>query len=88
MAYKSQVTNKYMGSTFKGAPRSNKNTELSQIVTSLKNDFNPAMQNWATANVEGLKDSAKKKVEKMYASGKDSKTINKEILDDLQISCG
>ena len=45
MAYKSQVTNKYMGSTFKGAPRSNRNpqsTELGQIVSVLKNDLTPA----------------------------------------------
>ena len=84
MAYKSQVTNKYMGSTFKGAPRSNRNpqsTELGQIVSVLKNDLTPAVANWAEANIEGQQDAAKKKIESMYASGKSMKDINKEILD-------
>ena len=84
MAYKSQVTNKYMGSTFKGAPRSNRNpqaTELGQIVSVLKNDLTPAVANWAEANIEGQQDAAKKKIESMYASGKSMATINKEILD-------
>ena len=39
MAYKSQVTNKYMGSGFKGAPKSNTTTELTQVVSSLKEYF-------------------------------------------------
>ena len=84
MAYKSQVTNKYMGSTFKGAPRSNRNpqaTELGQIVSVLKNDLTPAVANWAEANIEGQQDAAKKKIESMYASGKSMADINKEILD-------
>ena len=84
MAYKSQVTNKYMGSTFKGAPRSNRNpqsTELGQIVSVLKNDLTPAVANWAEANIEGQQDAAKKKIESMYASGKSMKDINKEILN-------
>ena len=83
MAYKSQVTNKYMGAGFKGAPKSNRNparTELGQIVSALKNDLTPAIANWAEANIEGLQDAATKKMQKLYASGKDSKTINKEIL--------
>ena len=84
MAYKSQVTNKYMGSTFKGAPRSNRNpqaTELGQIVSVLKNDLTPAVANWAEANIEGQQDAAKKKIESMYASGKSMADINKEILE-------
>jgi len=84
MAYKSQVTNKYMGSTFKGAPRSNRNpasTELGQIVTALKEDLTPAVANWATASVEGQQDAAAKKIQSMYAKGKSMKDINKEILN-------
>ena len=83
MAYKSQVTNKYLGAGFKGAPKSNRNlasTELGQIVTALQNDLTPAVAGWATANIEGLQDAAEKKMQKLYASGKDSKTINAEIL--------
>ena len=83
MAYKSQVTNKYMGAGFKGAPRSNRNparTELGQIVSALQNDLTPAVANWATANIEGMQDAATKKMQKLYASGKSSADINKEIL--------
>ena len=84
MAYKSQVTNKYLGAGFKGAPKSNRNPaspELGQIVSVLKNDLTPAVANWAEANIEGQQDAAKKKIESMYASGKSMATINKEILD-------
>ena len=83
MAYKSQVTNKYLGAGFKGAPRSNRNpaaTELGQIVSALKNDLSPALKNWADANVVKMQDDATTKMQKLYLSGKDSKTINKEIL--------
>ena len=83
MAYKSQVTNKYLGAGFKGAHKSNRklaSTELGQIVTALQNDLTPAVAGWATANIEGLQDAAEKKMQKLYASGKDSKTINAEIL--------
>jgi hypothetical protein len=83
MAYKSQVTNKYMGTSFKGAPRSNRNpasTELGQIVSALKNDLSPAIKNWADVNILKMKDDATKKMQKLYLSGKSSKDINKEIL--------
>ena len=83
MAYKSQVTNKYFGAGFKGAPKSNRNiasTELGQIVSALKNDLTPALSALGVAEVEGMQDAATKKMQKLYASGKDSKTINEEIL--------
>jgi len=83
MAYKSQVTNKYMGTAFKGTPRSNRNpasTELGQIVSALKNDLTPAVANWADANIVKMKDDATTKMQKLYASGKSSADINKEIL--------
>ena len=54
MAYKSQVTNKYMGSTFKGRPHVDTNpanTEMGQIVSALKNDLSPAIQKWADVNI-------------------------------------
>ena len=59
MAYKSQVTNKYMGATFKGAPKSNTVTELGQIVTALKNDFNPAFKNYVDTYEGKLMDGTK-----------------------------
>ena len=69
MAYKSQVTNKYMGATFKGAPKSNTVTELGQIVDALRQDFNPAFEKYAMASVDKAQDDAAKKVQSMYASG-------------------
>ena len=83
MAYKSQVTNKYMGSTFKGRPHVDTNpanTEMGQIVSALRNDLSPALQKWADVNILKQKDEATKKVQKMYMEGKTSKTINEEIL--------
>ena len=83
MAYKSQVTNKYMGSTFKGRVQVDTNpanTEIGQIVSALKNDLSPALQKWADVNILKQKDEATKKVQKMYMEGKTSKTINEEIL--------
>ena len=83
MAYKSQVTNKYMGSTFKGRVQVDTNpanTELGQIVSALKNDLSPAVQKWADVNILKQKDEATKKVQKMYLEGKTSKQINDAIL--------
>ena len=83
MAYKSQVTNKYMGSTFKGRVQVDTNpanTEMGQIVSALKNDLSPALQKWAELNVLKQKDEATKKVQKMYMEGKTSKEINDAIL--------
>ena len=80
MAYKSQVTNKYMGATFKGAPKSNTVTELGQIVTALKNDFNPVFKNYVDTYVDKKQDDAAIKVQGLYASGKTADEISKEII--------
>ena len=83
MAYKSQVTNKYMGSTFKGRVQVDTNpanTEMGQIVSALKNDLSPAIQKWADVNILKQKDEATKKVQKMYMEGKTSKDIKDAIL--------
>ena len=81
MAYKSQVTNKYMGSGFKGAPKSNTNTELTQIVKALKEDFNPAFKNYVDTYIDKKQDDAAIKVQGLYASGMTADNISKEILD-------
>ena len=70
MAYKSQVTNKYMGSGFKGAPKSNTTTELTQVVSSLKEYFNPAFKNYVDTYVDKKQDDAAIKVQGLYAQGK------------------
>ena len=81
MAYKSQVTNKYMGSGFKGAPKSNTNTELTQIVKALKEDFNPAFKNYVDTYIDKKQDDAAIKVQGLYASGKTANQISEEILN-------
>ena len=81
MAYKSQVTNKYMGSGFKGAPKSNTTTELTQIVKALKEDFNPAFKNYVDTYIDKKQDDAAIKVQGLYASGMTADAISKEILD-------
>ena len=81
MAYKSQVTNKYMGATFKGAPKSNTVTELGQIVTALKNDFNHAFKNYVDTYVDKKQDDAAIKVQGLYASGKTADEISNEIIN-------
>ena len=81
MAYKSQVTNKYMGSGFKGAPKSNTNTELTQVVSSLKEYFNPAFKNYVDTYVDKKQDDAAIKVQGLYASGKTADEISKEIIE-------
>ena len=81
MAYKSQVTNKYMGSGFKGAPKSNTTTELTQVVSSLKEYFNPAFKNYVDTYVDKKQDDAAIKVQGLYAQGKTADEISKEIID-------
>jgi len=81
MAYKSQITNKYMGATFKGAPKSNTVTELGQIVNALKQDFNPAFEKYTTASLDKAQDDAAIKVQGLYASGKTADEISKEIIN-------
>ena len=81
MAYKSQVTNKYMGSGFKGAPKSNTTTELTQVVSSLKEYFNPAFKNYVDTYVDKKQDDAAIKVQGLYAQGKTADEISKEIIE-------
>ena len=68
-----------MGTTFKGAPKSNTVTELGQIVDALRQDFNPAFEKYAMASVDKAQDDAAKKVQSMYASGMSADDIATEI---------
>jgi len=69
-----------MGSGFKGAPKSNTNTELTQIVKVLKEDFNPAFKNYVDTYIDKKQDDAAIKVQGLYASGKTANEISEEIL--------
>ena len=83
MAYKSQITSKYMGATFKGAPKSNTVTELGQIVDALRQDLNPALNKFASAKVDKQQSEAAIKVQGLYASGKSAEEIATEIENGL-----
>ena len=54
MAYKSQVTQKWFGSTNKGRVRllDARKTEMGQIVSALKSDFTPALNKFSETFIE------------------------------------
>ena len=83
MAYKSQVTQKWIGSTNKGAVHhiDARKTEMGQIVTALKNDFTPALNNWSDKYIERKKDAAKAKMLELNASGMSVEDIHKGIMN-------
>ena len=55
--YESQVTNKWIGSSYKGTVRhiDARTTEMGQIVSALKNDLTPAMNKWGEKHIERKK---------------------------------
>ena len=83
MAYKSQVTQKWFGSTNKGRVRllDARTTEMGQIVSALRNDFTPALNKFSEAYVEKKQTVAGAKMEELYASGWDTKKIRDAILN-------
>tara|TARA_R100001198_G_scaffold75762_1_gene47748 strand:+ start:416 stop:2365 length:1950 start_codon:yes stop_codon:yes gene_type:complete len=82
--YKSQVTNKWIGSSYKGTVRhiDARNTEMGQIVSALKNDLTPAMNKWGEKHIEKKKTEAGAKMDELYAQGWTTKEIQKAILND------
>ena len=82
--YKSQVTNKWIGSSYKGTVRHTdaRNTEMGQIVSALRNDLTPAMNNWGEKHIERKKTDAGAKMDELYAQGWTTKKIHKAILND------
>ena len=82
--YKSQVTNKWIGSSYKGTVRhiDARNTEMGQIVSALKNDLTPAMNKWGEKHIEKKKTEAGAKMDELYANGWTTKEIQKAILND------
>jgi hypothetical protein len=83
MAYKSQVTQKWIGSTNKGAVQhiDARKTEMGQIVTALKNDLTPALNNYSDKYIERKQDTAKAKMLELNASGMSVKAIHKGIMN-------
>jgi len=82
--YKSQVTNKWIGSSYKGTVRhiDARNTEMGQIVSALRNDLTPAMNKWGETHIEKKKTEAGAKMDELYANGWTTKKIHKAILND------
>ena len=82
--YKSQVTNKWIGSSYKGTVRhiDARNTEMGQIVSALRNDLTPAMNKWGEKHIERKKTDAGAKMDELYANGWTTKEIQKAILND------
>ena len=82
--YESQVTNKWIGSSYKGTVRhiDARNTEMGQIVSALKNDLTPAMNKWGEKHIERKKTDAGAKMDELYANGWTTKEIQKAILND------
>lgn len=83
MAYKSQVTQKWIGSTNKGAVQhiDARNTEMGKIVSALKNDFTPALNNYSDKYIERKQDVAKAKMLELNANGMSVEDIHKGIMN-------
>ena len=79
MAYKSRVTNKYMGSSFAGQVASSNKSSTTDLINTLQREVNPALAKIADQYVETKKDTAKEKINQLFLT-KDSKTIQQEIL--------
>ena len=82
--YKSQVTNKWIGSRYRGLNRhvDARTTEMGQIVSALRNDLTPAMNNWGEKHIEKKETEAGAKMDELYAKGWTTKDIHKAILND------
>lgn len=79
MAYKSRVTNKYMGSTFAGNVNAANKSDATDLINILQKDVNPAISRIMVAEVEKKKDTALQKMNELLLT-KDADTIQKEIL--------
>ena len=80
MAYKSRVTNKYMGSTFAGRVNAATTTETSDLINVLQKSVNPALSRIYNQNIANKKDKAVQELNQLLLT-KDIKTVNQEILE-------
>ena len=88
MAYKSQVSQKWFGSTDKGkvALLDPRKTEMSQIVSALRNDFTPAMNKFSEKYIEDKQTTASARMTELYASGMKTEDIENAILEGFEPS--
>ena len=81
MAYKSRVTNKYMGATFAGQVNAASDSEAMDLARTLQRTVNPALERIYSRNIEKQKDEAKTKINQLFLEGKTSDQIQTEILE-------
>jgi len=81
MAYKSRVSNKYMGATFAGQVNAASDSEAMDLARTLQRTVNPALERIYDRNVEKQKDEAKTKINQLFLEGKKSDQIQAEILE-------
>lgn len=80
MAYKSRVTNKYMGATFAGRVNASNTSDATDLINILKKDVNPAISKIMVQNVQNKKDEAVQEMNQLLTT-KDINTVQKEILE-------
>ena len=80
MAYKSRVTNKYMGATFAGQINTADKSEATDLINILQRDVNPALQTIYNRGIAQKKDVAIQDLNQLLLT-KDAETIQKEILE-------
>jgi hypothetical protein len=80
MAYKSRVSNKYMGATFAGQVQAASTSETEDLINTLQKDINPTLARIYNKEITKKQDTAKSKISELYATGKSSEDINAEIL--------
>jgi len=81
MAYKSRVSNKYMGATFAGQVNAASDSEAMDLARTLQRTVNPALERIYARNIEKQKDTAKEKINQLFLEGKKSDVIQQEILE-------
>lgn len=79
MAYKSRVTNKYMGATFAGQVNAANKSDTTDLINILQKDVNPAINRIMVKGVQNKQDEAVQELNKLLLT-KDAATINQEIL--------
>ena len=86
MAYKSQVSQKWFGSTNKGRVRllDARTTEMGQIVSALRNDFTPAMNRFSEKFIERKQTAAGARMDALYAQGMKTEDIRNAILEGFE----
>ena len=80
MAYKSRVTNKYMGSTFAGRVNAATTTETSDLINVLQKSVNPALSRIYNQNIANKKDEAIQEINQLLTT-RNIDTVQKEILE-------